>query len=161
MLFSTTGSLNSDLGKRNVMKILVCGGRDFGAIAKLNGNRKNPHWEQYEDEYKFVMAELDKLSQNWPKGPEDKYGNWLPDVFIISGGATGADSCALDWAIVNWCNFREYPIHQLETGFQRNVRMLADSKPDLVVAFPGGNGTAHMVKIARAAGVPVTEIAYE
>jgi hypothetical protein len=33
--------------------------------------------------------------------------------------------------------------------------MLDESKPDLVVAFPGGPGTANMIKLARAAGVMV------
>jgi hypothetical protein len=36
--------------------------------------------------------------------------------------------------------------------------MLAEGKPDLVVGFPGGRGTAHMCSIARAAGVEVIEI---
>jgi UDP-N-acetylmuramoylalanine-D-glutamate ligase len=40
----------------------------------------------------------------------------------------------------------------------RNKWMLTDGKPDLVIAFPGGRGTASMVNLARAAGVPVTEI---
>ncbi len=35
--------------------------------------------------------------------------------------------------------------------------MLRDGRPELVVAFPGGKGTAHMVKLARAAGVTVLE----
>jgi UDP-N-acetylmuramoylalanine-D-glutamate ligase len=35
--------------------------------------------------------------------------------------------------------------------------MLRDGRPELVVAFPGGKGTAHMVKLARAAGVPVRQ----
>jgi hypothetical protein len=35
--------------------------------------------------------------------------------------------------------------------------MLEEGKPDLVVAFPGGRGTANMVKQARAAAVKVLE----
>jgi hypothetical protein len=34
-------------------------------------------------------------------------------------------------------------------------RSLLDAKPDLVVAFPGGKGTAHMVGIATKAGLRV------
>jgi hypothetical protein len=37
--------------------------------------------------------------------------------------------------------------------------MLDEGKPDLVIAFPGGRGTADMVKKARRAGVEVVEIA--
>jgi hypothetical protein len=36
--------------------------------------------------------------------------------------------------------------------------MLLEGKPDLVVAFPGGKGTADMVRRARKANVPVKEI---
>jgi hypothetical protein len=33
--------------------------------------------------------------------------------------------------------------------------MLKEGHPDLVVAFPGGKGTAGMIALARAAGIPV------
>jgi hypothetical protein len=36
--------------------------------------------------------------------------------------------------------------------------MLDVGKPDLVIAFPGGNGTAHMVGIAKAAGITVIKV---
>jgi hypothetical protein len=36
--------------------------------------------------------------------------------------------------------------------------MIAEARPDLVVAFPGGAGTADMVKQARAARIEVIEI---
>lgn len=36
--------------------------------------------------------------------------------------------------------------------------MLSEFQPDIVVAFPGGRGTAHMVRIARAAGIDVIEV---
>jgi hypothetical protein len=45
-------------------------------------------------------------------------------------------------------------------GYFRNVQMLEEGKPDLVVAFLGGKGTAMMVKIARAAGVEVRECVF-
>jgi hypothetical protein len=37
--------------------------------------------------------------------------------------------------------------------------MLAEGAPGLVVAFPGGKGTANMVRLSREAGVEVREIA--
>lgn len=37
----------------------------------------------------------------------------------------------------------------------RNRDMLLEGKPDLIVAFPGGNGTKHMVTIAAKAGKDV------
>lgn len=45
-----------------------------------------------------------------------------------------------------------------KAGPLRNARMLAEGKPDVVVAFPGGRGTEDMVARARAAGVPVREV---
>ena len=43
-------------------------------------------------------------------------------------------------------------------GPRRNAWMIEYGKPDHVLAFPGGPGTADMVRRARAAGIPVTEI---
>lgn len=45
--------------------------------------------------------------------------------------------------------------HGKAAGPIRNQLMLDDFKPDLVVAFPGGKGTADMVKKAQDAGVTV------
>ena len=42
-----------------------------------------------------------------------------------------------------------------KAGPIRNQRMLVEGKPDLVVAFPGGKGTAGMVTLARNASVEV------
>lgn len=36
--------------------------------------------------------------------------------------------------------------------------MLKEGKPDLVIAFPGGNGTKDMVTKARKAGIEVIEV---
>lgn len=87
--------------------------------------------------------------------------SWLPrpDLHIISGGAKGADSLAIDWAVINWVPFTEYPAdwktHGKKAGFLRNTQMLNEGKPDLVIAFPGGKGTAMMLDISRKAGVAV------
>jgi hypothetical protein len=40
----------------------------------------------------------------------------------------------------------------------RNQQMLDEGRPNLVVAFPGGRGTADMVRRARSAGVEVIEV---
>lgn len=139
-------------------RILVCGGRYFG---DLTIPRVHPRWAEQERKYKFIMVTLDKLSMSWARSPSDDLGNWLPNVTIISGCARGVDSVAIDWATVNWCPVERYPapwkLLGLGAGSARNQEMLA-SKPDLVVAFPGGAGTAHMTRIARAAGVRVLEI---
>lgn len=51
----------------------------------------------------------------------------------------------------DWENYRR------AAGPIRNRQMLVEATPDLVVAFPGGPGTANMIRQARAAGVPVHE----
>jgi acyl-CoA synthetase (NDP forming) len=48
--------------------------------------------------------------------------------------------------------------HGKSAGPIRNQLMLDVGKPDLVIAFPGGSGTADMIRRARKAGVPVKEI---
>lgn len=44
---------------------------------------------------------------------------------------------------------------EIAAGHIRNTQMLVECKPDLVVAFEGGKGTANMVRQAEAAGVRV------
>lgn len=123
-----------------MLRVLVCGGRN------------------YKDQRR-VIRELDRLSLGWPKTPPDKYGNWLPDVLIIAGGASGVDLFAADWAAINGTDYQEFKADWKEYGRAagpiRNQRMLEEGKPDLVVAFPGGPGTADMVRRARGAGVRV------
>lgn len=80
---------------------------------------------------------------------------------LIHGGAQGADTMADNWAKrCGLLNVQSYPIRRpTENGFMRNARMLRDEPTiDLVVAFPGGNGTADMVRRARASGIPVIEV---
>lgn len=141
------------------MKILVCGDRNYGNLTGINPD--HPSWDQKVKEQTRVMRVLDKLSLNWPKTPEDEYGNWLPDVYIIAGAATGVDTVAIDWATVNWCPFKEYPANWRKygraAGSIRNQQMLDDGKPDFVVAFmkKTSKGTRDMVRRAQAAGIPI------
>lgn len=80
---------------------------------------------------------------------------------VISGGATGVDAQAIEWAkahgicpvTVDAC----WVPHGYSGGPIRNGRMLW-FEPDLVLAFPGGRGTANMVKQAREQGVEVREV---
>src|SRR6266446_6491961 len=108
------------------IRVLVCGGRDYT-------NRE------------ALYAALDRLHA------ERGFAK------LIAGGARGADTLACQWA-----RDREVPaiVYEAEwaklgrkAGPIRNQRMLDHGKPDLVVAFPGGHGTADMVGRARKVGV--------
>lgn len=87
--------------------------------------------------------------------------NKLDIDVIISGEAKGADTLAKDYARQTGYVYEGYPAdwekHGKSAGFIRNKQML-ESNPDLVVAFPGGRGTANMVSIAKEAGVEVYEV---
>lgn len=78
---------------------------------------------------------------------------------IIHGGAPGADTLAGRWAGVNGvaCRvvFADWDLHGKKAGPIRNQQMLDDYFPEAVLAFPGGTGTADMVRRALAAGLPV------
>lgn len=114
------------------MRVLVCGGRNYGDTAR-------------------VLDVLDKL--HIEAGID----------LIIQGGAKGADRHALTWALLTKTPVETYEADWENQGSfagpMRNARMLAEGKPDLVIAFPGGRGTGDMVKKARRAGVEVIEIA--
>lgn len=93
----------------------------------------------------------------------DTYNDAAGIDLIIEGGAKGADRLAAWWADkrgvaketyeADWDNQGSF------AGPARNKRMLDEGQPDLVIAFPGGKGTADMKKKARRAGVKVIEIA--
>jgi hypothetical protein len=82
---------------------------------------------------------------------------------IITGGARGADSLAERWTYERGVPVERYEAdwrrHGSAAGPIRNQEMLDQGHPDLVLAFPGGRGTADMVRRARAAGVRVAEVA--
>jgi len=65
----------------------------------------------------------------------------------------------MEWAatkpeIKRYVCHADWETHGRAAGPIRNEKMLT-WKPDLVVAFPGGVGTADLVRRAEAAGVPV------
>ena len=86
-----------------------------------------------------------------------------PWQHVVVGSLRGADKLVAEWARergikctvvgANWARYGR------AAGPIRNGHMLRDYKPDMVVAFPGGTGTASMVSLARAEGVPVHVVA--
>ncbi len=123
-----------------MMRILVCGGRDF-------------------DDYNLLSRTLHEVVQSAVKSPQD---NIYKDTVIIHGWAKGADTMADKWAFTNNIKIERHAANWSKYGRAagpiRNKVMLREGKPDLIVAFPGDTGTADMVTQAKAAGVEVREI---
>ena len=69
----------------------------------------------------------------------------------------GADQLAVEWAkahgVPGFCYPAFWKQDGRSAGPRRNQRQLEKFKPDIVVALPGGDGTADMVERATRAGV--------
>ena len=114
------------------MNVLVCGGRDFA-------------------DRELVFRTLDDLAKNE-----------CNIVSVVTGGAKGADALAEDWSKIRQVKRIVYPaqwnLHGRAAGPMRNVRMVEEEEIHLVVAFPGGRGTRHMIVTAAQYGIEVREI---
>lgn len=109
------------------MRVIVCGGRAF-------------------DDYERLERELDQLHERYRFS------------VVIHGAAYGADRFAEKWAKSRQIEIESVPANWKRFGKQagpfRNAEMLR-RKPELVIAFPGGRGTADMVEKALAAHIKV------
>lgn len=112
------------------MRLLICGGRDF-----------------YGENFKYQEI-LDALEALTP----------VPEL-VITGEASGVDTVAREWAALRGIPCMVFPAAWQALGKAagpiRNGWMLAYGNPDMILAFPGGVGTASMVKLASGAGVKV------
>jgi len=133
-----------------MMKVLICGGRDFGHVPKDN---KDPTCELQKAKQEFTFDTLDEIFKDY------KYSQ----ILIISGGAKGADASAATWAIRNLIDLKVLNANWIKYGKAagpiRNEKMIR-LEPDFVIAFPGKNGTSDMIKRAKRNEVPVREIYY-
>lgn len=89
-------------------------------------------------------------------------------TYLVHGDAPGADQMAHRWAKQNGIQpvamEALWKIEGDSAGPRRNGRMLAFTRPNMVVAFPGGTGTTDMIKktlAARSAGKDITFIDVE
>jgi hypothetical protein len=78
------------------------------------------------------------------------------------GGARGVDRIAEMWCNDNFERCTSWPAdwdrHGKSAGFKRNLQMLTEATPDLVLAFRAegkSNGTDHTIREARRLGIPV------
>lgn len=114
------------------MRLLVCGGRNFTDVELLERT-------------------LSKIKESYVI------------ECLIEGGAWGADYLASQWAFKHGVWNERFPAewgkYGKSAGPIRNKQMLDEGKPNLVLAFPGGKGTANMIMQAEAAGVEVIIVA--
>jgi hypothetical protein len=98
------------------------------------------------DDYALVEQELGKLNISC----------------LIHGAARGADSLGAKYAALHGIPVQAFPAdwkrYGRGAGPIRNAQMLREGKPDVVVAFLGGRGTAHIVALAHHNHVRVTSI---
>lgn len=111
-------------------RVIICGGRDFSDQAVVFGTLERVHASR-------VITE------------------------VIHGDASGADKISGDWAAMHGIKVTacaaDWSKHGRAAGPIRNGFMLT-LKPDGVIAFPGGRGTADMCAQAEKAGIPVMRI---
>lgn len=127
------------------MKVLVCGGRDY-------------------DDEAAVWRALDAIDRKtridcvlhgacgWDAGDEDPDDEELRGADRWAHGWANARHRATETRAAFWRRDGR------SAGPRRNAELL-EARPDVVVAFPGGKGTADMIRRARKAGVRVVEVA--
>lgn len=112
-------------------RIIYCGGRDFEEIGII---------------YRIMKETF------------NEYGSHI----VVTGGARGADKSAEYCAQKLGYTVESYPAdwgtHGKAAGFIRNAQMAKLDNVILTVAFPGGNGTAHMIETSKKNGIPVNKI---
>lgn len=115
------------------MKILVCGGRNLDSSE--------------------VQNILDRDLVLYLSAPITR---------VIHGGARGADTGGAQWGRANRIPVSEYKanwdVYGKSAGVRRNQQMIDEGKPDYVVAFPGGRGTADMIRRAEQHNIPVIRL---
>lgn len=118
------------------IRLLVCGGREYSDEGAVNGFLDHLNHER--------RIEL-----------------------VIDGSAKGADSLASKWARTKGIPNMRFPApwewaksegNVGKAGPIRNKWLLDYGRPDLVVAFPGGKGTEHMIKLAKKNLIEVIEV---
>ena len=108
----------------------------------------------------LVTGGRDYMRGDWVNGALDMHAeDHVIDAIIQGDCPTGADMLARRWAIANNHHLERYPAdwraHGKAAGPIRNQQMIDEGRPTMVFAFPGGRGTADMVRRAKAAGIPV------
>lgn len=81
---------------------------------------------------------------------------------LIHGGTPGAAQAAGSWAVSSGIQvtvFRaNWTLHGPAAERIRDQQMIDEGQPDVVIAFPGEDGTTDLVRRAEASGIPAHRI---
>lgn len=118
-------------------------------------------------DYRLTAADYAKLDEARP---------WITEV--VSGKATGADTCGEQWANRHGIPVQPFPAawddltapgafikytrggkpYNANAGFDRNKQMAEYARGGVCILFPGGKGTANMHEEATAAGLQIWDL---
>ena len=82
---------------------------------------------------------------------------------ILHGAASGVDLLSVVRADRNGLRAIGFPADWARDGKRasqkRNQKIMSVGRPHMLVAFPGGKGTAEMIRFAKAEGIQVVDVA--
>lgn len=92
----------------------------------------------------------------------DAYHRLRPVQVLIHGGNQFLGSDIEEWARELGIDVVRYPPnwqrHGKQAERQRNHFMLVDSRPDVIIALPGGDDTSELVCQAKSSGISVLTV---
>ena len=113
------------------MRVLVGGGRNFEDAERVHQDLVRLHWQK-------------------------------PISVLIHGSVTGVGIAAEAWARCSGTHVVRYPpnwkLYGKKAEGLRDAFMIEDSRPDLVLAFPGGRHTADLIQKAIDAKIVVLTV---
>lgn len=131
---------------------VICGGRSYGLVPPALEPRD--HYEALAQREQARLVQV--LDAALTRLGLDR---------IAVGDATGADALAAAWAegraipftvfVADWSALGN------AAGPARNLRMLNDTKPDFVIAFPGSKGTRNCCSLAEKAGIKIYRVDWQ
>ena len=127
-------SKKSKGGRRHPFIVLVCGGRDYNDAGLLGAVIDN--------------IDIAVMIHGNCLGSADTMAAWYFGTNFVMQGFSPP--------------IRRYPVERdgscRGAGYPRNRQMLEEEDPDLVLAFPGGDGTQNLVDLALGKQIPVLQI---
>lgn len=140
---------------------IITGGRAFADISDWAlDHLGSVEYQQMFLQRKWMLARLNEFFL----AHSNDGGN---DIKFVFGDARGVDTVAWDFCRDGFISYNRYKAdwdsYGRAAGPIRNAEMLKENITDLkgILTFPGGKGTAHMVKLGEQHAIPITRYIYE